>query len=293
MKQAFITRNFEDTSLKTIADCNGIIDTYMSQGLRLTLRQLYYQLVSRNIIPNREQAYKSLGNLMKWARLAGLVDWDAIEDRGRRPRIPTEFTGLGDLIDTAISWYRLPRWEGQDHYIELWVEKDALSNVLAPLASEYHVTLMVDKGYSSTSAMYDAAQQRYLAHSQTQNPLLLYLGDHDPSGVDMERDIRARMNLLSYGVDIKVEKVALTWDQVHQHQLPPNPTKKTDSRTKAYVAKYGTECWEVDALRPDILQSLIRDAVEQFLDKSLMDTVKTKEESDKAKLRDFIKGLDL
>jgi len=293
MKEAFITKDFKDTSLVTIEVCNEIINTYMVQRLRLTLRQLYYQLVSRNIIPNREQSYKSLGNLMKDARLAGLVDWDAIEDRGRIPREPTEFDNLADLVDSAIRWYRLPRWEGQDHYIELWVEKDALSGVLAPLVSEYHVTLMVNKGYSSVSAMYESAQRRFSMNSDKEC-VLLYLGDHDPSGEDMVRDVRARLNLLACDdTEIKVEKIALNWDQVQEWQLPPNPAKKSDSRYKAYIAKYGTECWEVDALPPDDLQELVRGAIGEHLDEGLMAEVKDKEEADKTKLRGFIEGLDL
>jgi len=293
MKIAFERHNFKDTSMAQIVVCNGIIDEYLSSGLRLTLRQLYYQLVSRNIIPNREQAYKSLGNLVKNGRLAGLIDWDAIEDRGRRPVVLAEFDDLGDLLEAAMRSYRLPRWEGQNHYIELWTEKDALSGVLAPLASEYHVTLMVNKGYSSWSAMFDAAQQRFLEHRDCDVLALLYLGDHDPSGEDMVRDIRERLNLLSWGLEIAVEKVAITWDQVHQYEPPPNPTKKTDSRTKAYVAKYGPECWEVDALPPNVLQSLVRSSIESHLDKGLMDCVKVREKADKARLRKFIKGLDL
>lgn len=176
MKQAFIAKEFKDTSLALIGHCNNIIASFQAQGLRLTLRQLYYQLVSGNIIVSSAKLYKSLGNILKDARMAGLVDWEAIEDRGRRPWIPTEFDNLADLLEAAIQSYRLPRWEGQDYYIELWVEKDALSNVLAPLADEYHVTLLVDKGYSSASAMYDAAQKRFGSHSD-KRCVLLYLGD--------------------------------------------------------------------------------------------------------------------
>jgi len=295
MKIAFEHRNFKDTSLAQIAVCNAIINEYLPQGFRLTLRQLYYQLVSRNIIPNREQAYKGLGCLMKDARMAGLVDWDAIEDRGRQPSIPTEFVDLADLVESAIRWYRLPRWEGQDHYIELWVEKDALSGVLAPLASEYHVTLMVTKGYSSASAMFDAAQRRFMCYTDRARLAVLYLGDHDPSGEDMVRDIGARLNLLSGDGSQThyVEKIALTWDQIQQYQPPPNPTKITDSRAQAYIAKYGFECWEVDALPPNVLQALVRDAIRGYLDEELMADVKAREEADKARLRKFVKGLDL
>ncbi|MGB6873744.1 MAG: hypothetical protein WBE46_06375 [Dehalococcoidia bacterium] len=290
MKQAFLNINFGAERQSKLDLCNEIINTYLQQGLRLTLRQLYYQLVSINAIPNRERAYKSLGKLVSDARLAGDIDWDAIEDRVRIPREPTEFADLAELVDAAIKAYRLPRWEGQGHYIELWVEKDALSGVLAPLASQYHVTLMVNREYSSQSAMYEAGQ-RFNEHSD-QDCVLLYLGDHDPSGEDMVRDIADRLRILAYLTPVKVVKVALTWEQVQRYNPPPNPAKITDSRSNGYIAKYGSECWEVDALRPDILQSLIREAIGQYVNMGLMDWVKDREQEDKARLKEFIKGLN-
>lgn len=111
--------------------------------------------------------------------------------------------------------------------------------------------------------------------------------------MDMERDIRDRLTLMSNGTMVTVERVAITWEQVHQHRLPPNPAKKSDSRFQSYIAKYGTECWEVDALPPAILQGLIRDAIRNHLDEGAMQKVKDKEEPDKAKIRGFIDGLDL
>ena len=109
MKQAFLNIRFGAERSAKIEVCNQVVNDYLAQGLRLTLRQLYYQLVSNNVIPNREQAYKSLGKLVSDARLSGLVDWDAIEDRIRVPRMPNEFTNLTDLVDAALRSYRLPR----------------------------------------------------------------------------------------------------------------------------------------------------------------------------------------
>jgi hypothetical protein len=287
MKQQFLRINFGGERLAQIQLCNQIIDTYARQGLRLTLRQLYYQLVTQNAIPNQERAYKNLGKLVSDGRLAGLIDWASIEDRVRVPDIPAEFENLKDLVEAAIMSYRLPRWKGQDAYVELWVEKDALSGVLVPLASEFHVTLMVNRGYSSQSAMYDAA--RRFGRHRSRNRVLLYLGDHDPSGEDMVRDIGDRLTMLCSPVN--VYKVALTFDQVSEYQPPPNPTKLTDSRAAGYIAKYGDECWEVDALPPDVLQELIRDAVSEHLDRDLMDEVVAREDSDKERLLGFVEGV--
>ena len=156
MREAFRIVNFTAKSLDLIRICNEIIVDYSGQGLRLTLRQLYYQCVTKNIFENTERSYRNLGSCLNDARLAGLVDWDAIEDRVRRPRKHAEWDNLSDLVESALSSYRLPRWKGQDTYCELWVEKDALAGVLEPLANEFHVVLMVNRGYSSASAMYES-----------------------------------------------------------------------------------------------------------------------------------------
>src|SRR5439155_26650700 len=122
---------------------------------------------------------KRLASIISDGRLAGLVDWDAIEDRGREPVTWAEYNNVTDLIDEAVRRYRLPRWDDQDNYVELWVEKQALAGVLEPLAMEHHVTLMVNKGYSSQSAMYESAQ-RFMGRCDRgygKTPILFYLGD--------------------------------------------------------------------------------------------------------------------
>lgn len=272
MKEFFRETNFKKDSLELLMECERVIDEYMAQGLRLTLRQLYYQLVTKNLIKNEERSYKRIGALISHGRLSGKLDWDAIEDRVRRPHIPTQFKGLEDLVDVALRAYRLDRWEGQECYVELWVEKDALAGVLAPLARESHITLMVNRGYSSQSAMYESAQRFKGAALDEKELHLLYLGDLDPSGEDMVRDIDDRLRMFEVD-DLNVEKIALTIEQVKQYNPPPNPTKLTDSRAEGYMRKYGSNSWEVDALPPPVLQQLIRDAVEQYVDQGLMDDV--------------------
>jgi hypothetical protein len=310
MREHFKNINFKPRSLDLITQCNAIIRDYKSQGLRMTLRQLYYQLVTKNIIPNQKTSYNNLSALLNDARYAGMVDWAAIEDRGRQPRSPQEFANLAELVETAIDAYRLPRWRGQKHYVELWVEKEALAGVLQPLASEYHVTLMVNKGYSSASAMY-ASAKRFLScfdtlkenwtpeqaeeydqggyYNSDDHLSLLYLGDHDPSGEDMVRDIRDRLRTFEAYVD--VQKIALTMDQVEEYRPPPNYAKVTDSRAAKYIEKYGEHSWEVDALPPNTLADIIRDSFESILDQSKMDQVINQEETDKIALREAVKSI--
>lgn len=335
MREAFKEIRFNPAALGMIAQCNAIIGEYQRQDLRLTLRQLYYQFVSRdcfpedrrwvqtgdgkwvrdpNGTPNAPPNYKWLGSIVNDARLAGKIDWYAIEDRGRRPRRASDWPSIQALVEDAIAGYRLPRWNGQTTYAELWVEKDALAGVLEPLAHRFHVTLMVNRGYSSQSAMYESARRFIRSCMPTpeeeargdydvvasavyegeevelvRRPKLFYLGDHDPSGEDMVRDIRERLAM--FGINVDVEKVALTTAQVRQFDPPENPVKFSDSRAEAYVAKHGRHCWEVDALPPDELARIIRRAFNSIIDKPLMDAIMAREKVDKERLRKAAAGL--
>jgi hypothetical protein len=288
-------QKFQVDSLALIAQCNEIIESYQDQGLRLTLRQLYYQLVTRNIVKNEEKSYKRVGGVISDGRLAGLIDWSAIEDRVRRPWMPSEWKNLTSLIESALAAYRLPRWEGQDNYVELWVEKDALAGVLQPIASRFHVLLMVNRGYSSQSAMRDAALRFIDAYKAERASTLLYLGDHDPSGEDMVRDVRERLELFCAGHEAEapdVVKVGLTMSQVQEYNPPPNPAKMSDSRAEGYVAKHGAFSWEVDALDPATLNQIVTGAVRALLDEGKMDEIKKQERKDKAQLKTAVAKID-
>jgi hypothetical protein len=289
MKESFVSTNFSPDKLEQIERANEIIANYQAQGLKLTLRQLYYQHVVRNYITNEEKSYKRLGKLLSDARLAGLTDWDAIEDRVRVPVVPSQWDSLEDILESVYASFRLPRWENQSHYAELWVEKDALSGVLRPMAREFHVTMMVNKGYSSQSAMYEASKRFIEAEERGQTTRLFYLGDHDPSGEDMVRDIQDRLE--TFGSEVIVTKIALTMPQIVQYNPPPNPAKMSDSRADKYVAKHGAESWEVDALPPEALQDLIREALESVVDAAKMNAVMEREETEKKLLRKAVKNL--
>lgn len=282
-KIVFRFTNFRDDRRETINQMIAIVEEYQKQGLRLTARQLYYQFVARDYISNEVKSYKKLTSLLADARYAGLIDWDSIEDRGREPTVWQEYDSIKKMIESRIRFFRLPRWNGQPCYVELWVEKQALAGVLEPLASEYHATLMVNKGYSSASAMFESAQRFIARQDAEQKPILFYLGDHDPSGEDMVRDIEVRLK--EFGVaEIEVEKLALTMAQIEEFKPPPNPTKMTDSRANAYVEKFGNESWEVDALPPDELARIIRAAFERVIDEDALQAVKDDETKQKKKL---------
>jgi hypothetical protein len=267
-----------------IAQLEGILAEY--KGQRLSARQAYYQFVARDLIANEERSYKLITKLIADARYAGIVDWNAIEDRGREPIQPSEFDDLASLVDAALRSYRRPRWRDQPRYVELWVEKQALAGVLEPVARRFHVTLMVNKGYSSASAMKESAERLIAASVYGSKPVeVLYLGDHDPSGEDMVRDVYERLS--EFGVvDLEVTKLGLTMEQIRQFDPPPNPAKITDSRAAAYIAKYGEHSWELDALPPDELNRLVTEAIESRVDGARMNALIEQEKRDKSRLRE-------
>lgn len=270
-----------------------VLAEYKTMGIKLTLRQLYYQLVSKDLIPNEQKEYKNLGSVLARARLAGLVDWDVIEDRVRRPDKASDWDDIQGLVKSAIAAYRLPRWKDQENYVELWCEKDALRSVIEPITEDLHVTLMVNRGYSSISAMYESSKRIRRAMADGKRPTILYLGDFDPSGEDMVRDIRKRMNLLradgltrvdsnndegscpefvdeyNEALELRVEKIALTSAQIKQHKPPRNPAKVTDSRYQGFADAHGTSSYEVDALPPQVLMGIVRRSIEELMDMDL------------------------
>lgn len=170
-----------------------IIERYSKQGYKLSLRQLYYQLVAADIIPNDDATYKKLSGVLDDLRYSGLVDWDAIEDRGRVPFLPYHADGISDALDDILNVFRLDRQKNQPTRVECWTEKDAISGILRRVTSKYHVRLVVNKGYSSSSAMHGAYTRFADAITSGQKVCVLYFGDHDPSGLDMVRDIRERI----------------------------------------------------------------------------------------------------
>lgn len=285
-KVAYREIKFRSNSLDQLAVCNEIINEYQAQGFRLTLRQLYYQLVSRDIVPNTERSYKNLGKLLSEGRMAGMVDWSAIEDRLRVPYKITEWRSPAHIMDAVVASYKLPRWDNQAYHVELWCEKDALAGVLRPLADQYHVTMMVNRGYSSTSAMKEAADRMVVAGRTGKNRVILYIGDLDPSGEDMVRDIEDRLHRMSDMYGPEVIKLAITEAQVAQYNPPPNPAKMSDSRAAGFVSRFGYSSYEADALPPNVLAQVVQDSLDEYVDETAWDEVTEQETRDKELLRE-------
>ncbi len=279
----YVPKKFHASSLAIIADANRIIVSYQRQGFKLTLRQLYYQFIARDLLPeswidpvynlknglpadtkNTMKNYKRLGDLINDGRLAGKIDWNAIEDRTRNLQSGAHWSSPNSIVRACASQYAVDMWADQDAYVEVWVEKDALIGVLEGICSELDVPYFACRGYTSQSEMWGAAQRLIDQEGEGKDTTIIHLGDHDPSGIDMSRDIQDRLDM--FGSSATIERIALTFDQVHEYDPPPNPAKTTDARYRSYADMYGDESWELDALEPRVIVDLIRDAVESKID---------------------------
>lgn len=258
-KVAYIKKRFTPEVTKTITSANEIIASYEAQGFILTLRQLYYQFVSRGLVTNDTKSYKRLGEAINDGRLAGLIDWYAIEDRTRNLKSLSFWESPKSIIESAAAGYRIDKWKDQPNRIEVWIEKEALAGVFERVCHEMEVPFFSCRGYTSQSEMWSAGQRLKRICEGGQEPIILYFGDHDPSGVDMTRDIRDRLKLFMGGIE--VSRLALNMDQIEEHEPPPNPAKITDSRSGAYIEAFGNDSWELDALEPALLADLVRKAV--------------------------------
>jgi hypothetical protein len=323
------TKRFSDEKMAVIRQANVICADYQAQGYDLTLRQLYYQFVARDLIPNKQSEYKRLGAIINDARLGGLLDWDYIVDRTRNVRSMATWGDPSDIISASARQFRIDKWEHQPSRVEVWIEKDALVGVIEGVCNTNQVSFFSCRGYTSQSEVWGAAQRLGEFMKQGQDVIILHLGDHDPSGIDMTRDIRDRLEMFlrtdltntaieehregledafertgtetakelrerdpeayaefhdkvtatyaTYG-SITVDRIALNMDQIDQYDPPPNPAKITDSRAVSYMAEYGEESWELDALEPTVLGALIQDAIDVAKDHDRWDVDQEQEE---------------
>lgn len=272
-KICYVPKNFHGKTLDIISVAEAICQEYADQGFTITLRQLYYQFVARDYLPNRQQSYDKLGAIVNDARLAGLIDWDHLEDRTRNVRSLGHWRSPADIMRGAAQGYREDKWARQHVRPEVWIEKDALVGVIEGVCETNDVSFFSCRGYTSQSEMWSAAQRLLGYCYEGQTPIILHLGDHDPSGIDMTRDILDRLNLFMRreGYSIEVNRLALNMDQVQQYDPPPNPAKTTDSRYAGYIELWGDESWELDALEPTVLAALIQDAIDAIKDPDVWD----------------------
>lgn len=232
--------------------------------MTLTVRQLYYRFVGFDLLPNNMSSYKTLVKVISDARLSGLIDWNAIVDRTRKLEQLSHWDTPEDIVQACAEQYRVDMWEFQPVRVEVWIEKQALVGVIDRICEKWDVPYFACRGYVSQSEQWRAAQ-RFRRHRRAgQHVVVLHMGDHDPSGIDMTRDNDDRLDL--FGSTVELKRIALNMDQIEEHGPPPNPAKLTDTRASDYIARFGRESWELDALEPSVIKDLIESAVTPYID---------------------------
>jgi hypothetical protein len=289
----YIDKKLSLKAMDLIALAAPIIERYEADGYAMTLRQVHYQLVAHHPdqYENTQDNYNRLGDVISDGRMAGLISWTAIEDRVRFLRGSQTWETPDEALKDARDSYLTDRWQNQPVRPEIWVEKDALLGVLERVCTELGLNYFSCKGYSSQSELWRAGQ-RFAGYVQKgQRPIVFYLGDHDPSGLNMVQSNRKKLELFA-GVPIQIVPLAITMEQIKRYEPPPSPVKMKDARTKGYIEEHGIEdCWELDALPPDVLIDVVRGAVLRVRDPVLWDEALAKEAADKNDIDEMMENM--
>jgi hypothetical protein len=282
--EAYVQNNFKQASLDVIACAKEVILSYDAQGYDLTLRQLYYQMIAKDLLPdswidekynrknglpldtkNTEKSYNRLGEILNIARLAGRLPWDVMVDRSRSMKSNQHWDSPQQIMRAAAYGYKKDKWSNQPNRVVVLVEKEALEGIVASVSARLDVPYEACKGYFSQSEMWGLGKKITRWKDAGQRTIILHLGDHDPSGIDMTRDIADRLEMFA-GRRVTVDRLALNMEQVEEYNPPPNPAKTTDCRYAGYRDKYGDDSWELDAIEPPALQALVETAIEKYRD---------------------------
>lgn len=246
-----------------------------------------------DIIPNHQKMYTKIATLISNARLAGELDWDVIVDRARVPHIPQSWDSPVELLQRAHDAFRLNPWDEQPVHLEVMCEKQALEGLFIPICDQFMVPYISNKGYCSQTVLFRKGIEASVRFDQeTKRTIILYFGDHDPSGLDMDRDLESRLRMFSLGSPVEVRRLSLTWKQIKEFNPPPNPAKLTDSRASEYIRRYGGSSWELDAMGPQYLQNLLAQSIIEFIDKDLWNKTKDREEEMRVKLAKTVESFE-
>jgi hypothetical protein len=247
-----------------------------------SVRQTFYQASVQGLTDKTEDGYEKVQRTIVWLRECGICPFGWISDATRWMRKPDTYSSIEAALRETIETYRRAVWRDENIYVEVWIEKDALAGTILPVTSQYDVPLMVARGYSSLTFLHAAAA----AIAARRKPAFIYhLGDWDPSGQDAARHIEAKLRKYAPGVPIHFERLAVSEQQIFQLELPTRPTKKSDSRSKAW--KGGSV--ELDAIDPGTLRKLVREAIERHISPQRLAVIEAAEKSEREIAATWIK----
>jgi hypothetical protein len=286
----------KQASIDLLADIKAVIDQY--PNIKMTVRQVYYRLVAQQKLPNSTSSYNRVKRVLTEARLEGTVSFDSIEDRTRSIISPDgeqeesvgRYTRSWEAhIRNLDEHYDLPRWWGQPSKVVVLVEKQALQGLFMDVCEERAVDLLVCRGYPSLTVLYKLAKSLRRCEEDVQ---LLYFGDYDPSGLDIDRNVEERLSE-DFGATFTFERIAISLDQIEEYDIPPAPAKLTDSRTRGMEEKYGEAMQvELDAIDPPDLQTIIGDAIDAHFDEDIYDNDRADElENRRGRVKEWLDKL--
>ena len=282
------TQNQETKAAGVLAVVEGLKDYWP-----LTLRQIYYQLVASGRVKNTRSQYTMLSTLVKWMRIDERLPWDVLEDRTRTVTDKRGYENMSEFIESETEWlfdgYARCLVQGQNKYIEVWTEKDALLSIFKGIVLPYCMRAVTCRGYQSVTFIADFYTRAEQAIMRGQTPVVLYFGDLDPSGVQM---LEATIETLESELGLQgaiFKRIALLPEHIRKYNLPHDPTaiKKTDTRYRKYKEIYGDTAVELDALHPGIITEICEDAIRAEIDIDKFETEKKEEVIDRGILSEF------
>jgi hypothetical protein len=260
----------------------AITDILNGEQEPITIRHLFYRLVGLGVIEKTELAYVSLcGHLSKWRR-SGEIPWDAFVDSTRWHLGDDTFNGLNDALTNTFETYRRNLWAEQSAFVEIWGEKDAISGVLFREANTFGVKVFTCRGFASLSSLYSAANTFKQAVGNGKRVYIYYFGDHDPSGLAIDRAAVASFRD-DFGVEVQFARAAVTPEQIRQYKLPTRPVKRNDKRAGGWRGG----CVEVDTMPPTVLKGIVRDCITSHINTRQWKVTQSIEKAERETLRNF------
>jgi len=276
-------------SRRTKADMDAVrkaIHDVIKADHPMTVRQVFYQLVTRGVVEKTEIEYQqTVVRLMTDMRLDGSLPFSWVTDESRRARITQTFDSIQDALDHTAKFYRRSALDRADDYLEIWVEKDALAGVMWAPASEYDVPLMISRGMPSITFLYGTALAIRRAAIAGKTSYIYQFGDWDPSGVLIPQTIKRRLSEMCRRLHCPspiVKRVALTKDQIEEYDLPTRPTKREGNR---HAYKFEGDSVELDALPPRVLREMVTDVIERHISEHDVSVLRAAEDSEREQLR--------
>lgn len=268
----------------TLTIYNEVLSIFNEYGYPLTIRQIYYQLSSRGLVPKTENGYNSTEHHIKEMRFKGIIPYWYFSDTSRITLKQKTYNNIYQALREAHKLYRRNLWNDQEVFIQIWIEKDALRSVFAPITNHYDVPLMIARGFSSHTFLHEAAQTLNQQLAANKLVVVYHFGDYDPSGQMAAEKIKEALSILTDN-RISFQSVALTKEQIKMWNLQTRPTKNSDTRSKKFN---DDESCELDAIPPDRLRHLIEKCITRWIPDETLSKIKGIEDLEKKTLNDFI-----